>query len=268
MSNELIISDMAELERMGAVFVKSGFFADTRDAAQAIVKIMAGRELGIAPIAAMTGIHIISGRPALGANLIATKIKASGKYDYFVKQNSATVCEIEFFQHGEPIGNSVFTIDDARKAGTKNLDKYPRNMLFARALSNGAKWYCPDAFAGIAAYVPEELGANVSDDGEPIVVTIEQPTQTAPEPQPQPPAPMQWTRDPAEWEQFRTTAKSLGLEGAEIKRIFNVQSFHELTLSRADAEKVLRDHVEMIKKDHLDVGFTGKGVAIPSAAIN
>lgn len=172
MANELTVMDMGELERMGAVFVKSHFFADTTDAAQAIVKIMAGRELGIAPIASMTGIYIVKGKPSLSANLIATKIKASGKYNYRVRQHTAQLCEIEYFERDgngwQSIGVSSFTFEDARKAGTQNLDKYPRNMLFARAMSNGAKWYCPDAFAGIAAYVPEELGADVNDEGEVI----------------------------------------------------------------------------------------------------
>jgi hypothetical protein len=29
-------------------------------------------------------------------------------------------------------------------------------MLFARAISNGVKWYCPDVFCG-PVYVPEEM---------------------------------------------------------------------------------------------------------------
>jgi hypothetical protein len=55
-------------------------------------------------------------------------------------------------------------LEDAKKAGTKNLDKYPKNMLFARAISNGVKWYTPDVFAG-PVYVPEEMGAEtVTED--------------------------------------------------------------------------------------------------------
>lgn len=182
--NEL--TDMQELERMGSVFVKSKFFADTTDAAQAIVKIMAGRELGIAPIAAMTGIHIIKGKPSLGANLQAAKIKSSGKYNYRVKQNTAAICEIEFFERTandwQSVGVSTFTIEDARKAGTQNIEKYPRNMLFARAMSNGAKWFCPDAFGGIAPYVPEELGVSVDENGDVVdgaIVPIQELTGAA-----------------------------------------------------------------------------------------
>lgn len=43
---------------------------------------------------------------------------------------------------------------------------YPQNMLFARAISSGVRRYCPDVFNGNLVYVPEELGAQVDEDGE------------------------------------------------------------------------------------------------------
>lgn len=135
---------------------KSGYFQDARDASQAFVKVLAGAELGIPPFQAMSGIHVISGKPVLGAGLIASLIKGSGKYDYRVTEQSETVCSINFFQGGEQIGTSSFTIEQARKAGVKNLDKFAVNMLFARAISNGAKWFTPDIFGG-AVYTDGEI---------------------------------------------------------------------------------------------------------------
>jgi hypothetical protein len=142
------------------------------------VKILAGQEMGFGPFASMTGVHIIQGRPAVGANLMAAAVKGSGRYDYRVKEMTDTVCEISFLQSGQEIGTSKFSVDDARKAGTKNMDKFPRNMLFARAMSNGVRWYCPDVFNGAAVYTPEELGANTDQDGNVIEgsYTTSQPT--------------------------------------------------------------------------------------------
>ena len=147
---------IAELMNMAKAFAESGMFADTKSAAQAIVKIQAGQEIGIPPFAAMTGIHIIQGKPTIGAGLIASRVKGSGKYDYKVIEASEKVCSIDFYQGANKIGNSTFTIEDAKKALTKNIDKFPKNMLFARAISNGVKWYCPDIFSG-PVYVPEEM---------------------------------------------------------------------------------------------------------------
>ena len=52
-------------------FFESGMFADIKSAQQALVKIMAGQEIGIPPFAAMTGVTIIQGKPTIGAGLIA-----------------------------------------------------------------------------------------------------------------------------------------------------------------------------------------------------
>ena len=154
-----------EIMSIGKAFAESGMFADIKSAAQAMVKIQAGAELGIKPFAAMSGIHIIAGKATIGAGLIASAIKGSGKYDYRITEQSEKVCSIQFFQGSEAIGISTFTIEEAKKAGTKNLDKFPANMLFARAISNGVKWFTPDVFQG-PVYVPEEMGAVVTEETE------------------------------------------------------------------------------------------------------
>jgi hypothetical protein len=154
---------------LAKAFAESGMFADTKSAAQAIVKIQAGQEIGIPPFAAMTGIHIIQGKPTIGAGLIASRLKGSGKYDYRVIEGSEKVCSIDFYQGNTKIGNSTFTIEDAKKALTKNIDKFPKNMLFARAISNGVKWYCPDVFSG-PVYVPEEMQVVTTEEATHIEV--------------------------------------------------------------------------------------------------
>ena len=78
-------------------FYESGMFPDIKSSSQAMVKIMAGQEFGIPPFAAMSGIHIIAGKPTIGAGLMAQRIKSSGKYDYNVIELSETVCNIQFY---------------------------------------------------------------------------------------------------------------------------------------------------------------------------
>jgi len=75
----------------------------------------------------------------------------------------------DFYQGNTKIGNSTFTIEDAKKALTKNIDKFPKNMLFARAISNGVKWYCPDIFSG-PVYVPEEMQVVTTEEATHIEV--------------------------------------------------------------------------------------------------
>lgn len=155
-----IVKSAADALTIGETFHKSGMFSDIKSAQQAVVKIMAGAEMGISPFAAMSGIHIIQGKPTIGAGLMAARVKGFGKYDYKVIEHSEKICSIEYFEKSasglKSLGVSTFTIDDAKKAGTKNLDRFPKNMLFARAMSNGVKWYTPDIYES-PVYVPEEM---------------------------------------------------------------------------------------------------------------
>jgi hypothetical protein len=155
-----------DILQLGRAMASSGFFKDAQRASQAIVKILAGRELGFGPVASMVGVHIIKDKVSLSANLMAAAIKRTGRYNYRLREHSATACCIEFFEGGESVGVSEFTMQDATQAGllsNPTWKSYPRNMLFARAMSNGARWYCPDVFGG-PVYTPEELGR---DDLEP-----------------------------------------------------------------------------------------------------
>lgn len=209
-----------DLITLGRTLVQSGYFTDLRQVSQAIVKVLAGQELGIGPIRAMTEIHVTNvddgqgsrrSQIALGATLMASLIKRSGRYDYRTLQLDNDACEIEFQEIREengkparvPIGRSRFSMGDAIKAnlaGKANWRQYPRNMLFARAMSNGAKWFCSDVFGG-AVYTPEEIRdiAPEAEAGEPVGPAKPEdnkaPTPTPPEgrtadgsPAPEPPA--------------------------------------------------------------------------------
>jgi hypothetical protein len=108
------VNDTLELAKLMAA---SGFFGDARDAAQAVVKILAGRELGFGPVASMTGINVIKNKVALGANLIATAIQRSGRYGYRVRRLDHQQCDIEVLMDNKVVGVSTFTMDDAKRGG-------------------------------------------------------------------------------------------------------------------------------------------------------
>lgn len=171
-----VSQEYAEIMMLGNVLHRSGYFRDVQDQAQAVAKILYGRELGFSPIVSMSGIYIIEGKPALSANLLAATIKRSGKYDYRIVKWTNTECELMFREKRdgkwEDVGPSSFNMEDAKRAGVagkKTWTSYPKAMLFARALSQGERAYCPDV-SSCALYVPEELGANVNESGEVVSV--------------------------------------------------------------------------------------------------
>jgi hypothetical protein len=199
MSNQLAIRNMDELDRISDMFAQSGLFADAKDAARAGVKILAGQAWGIDPFSAMTGIHLIQNRPTVSAGLMAAAVKAHPRYDYRVRERTDKVCRIEFFEGSESLGVSPYTIEMAKRAGllsNQTWQKYPEAMLFARAMSSGVRTYCPDVL-GATVYTPEELGAEVDDEGVPVRVEVERverpvkpsaPALEAPAPEPEPEA--------------------------------------------------------------------------------
>lgn len=150
------MSNIVRFEEQTAIakaFKDSGLFPDLKSEAQAIVKVQAGLELGLEPFAAMQGIDIVQGKPRMNASLQAGLIKKSGRYNYKVLEHSEQACKLEFYEKWgdswQSIGTSEFSMKEAQQAGLAakdNWKKHPKNMLFARALSNGAKWYCADVF--------------------------------------------------------------------------------------------------------------------------
>lgn len=157
---------------IGKAMTDSKLFPDIQSQAQAVVKILAGAEVGIGPFASMSGIHIIQGKAEFGAGLLAAVLRRSGRYTYKVKALTDSEASIDFFERSgdgwELIGNSTFTAADAKRQGTKNMDKFPRNMLFARALTNGIGWFCPDV-ATFKMFSEGELSGAVAES-EPVVV--------------------------------------------------------------------------------------------------
>lgn len=162
-------------QRMGKAFYASGMFPDLKSEAQSIVKVMAGKELNLPPFASITGIHIVMGKPVIGANLIATMIAKHPTYAYRIVKSTKEICEINFYDSKNKIidndsfiGSCSFTVQEAQEAGLLGKDiwkKYTSDMLFARAISRGARRYAPGIFGGAAVYTADEMGVDHDEDG-------------------------------------------------------------------------------------------------------
>lgn len=155
-------ASLDELGKIGRVFAQSGYFKDAKDAAQCITKILAGRELGIGPFQSVAQFHVVEGKPTMSAGLVAAMVKRSKRYDYLPQTSNDDECILDWYQDGELVGQSSFSMVDAQRAQLlpsrgKTWEKYPKAMLFNRALTAGARMYCPDVFGG-AIYAEGEIG--------------------------------------------------------------------------------------------------------------
>lgn len=145
------------IEHEARWIVESRKFDDLKSIPSAAVKIMAGRELGLGALASVRGIDFFEGQISLRAHLIAALIKKTGQYNYRLVENTDKVATIKFFEKSldgkkwEELGPASFTIQEAEKAGLvskSNWKKYPQDMLYNRAMSRGARMYCPDVSLG------------------------------------------------------------------------------------------------------------------------
>lgn len=157
--NSLAKVDLKELETLSTWAVKSGMFPDLQSYAQAGMKILAGKELGFEPIVSLTGIHFFNGKVVLGATLLASLVKDSGKYEYKVLKHTDQECHIQFMKlfdgKWQPMGVPVvYTIKDASNAQLTGKDvwkKHPADMLFATCIRKGTRRYCADLLRGMNA---------------------------------------------------------------------------------------------------------------------
>lgn len=127
-----------------------------------VFSILAGQELGLAPIASIRGIHVIAGKPILAADTMMGLVLGSGLAEYFVQtESTATSVTFETKRKGSPIAQKcTWTIEDAKRAGINIKDtwrQYPRQMLASRAKAELARSAFPDILAG--CYDPDEISS-------------------------------------------------------------------------------------------------------------
>lgn len=169
--------EMNDLLRFGKLLMASGMFHDLHGAAQAAVKIIAGRAFGLDPIQSQHAFYCVQGRLAPYARFQAALVKRSGRYRYRATELTEQAVELEWSERDrrpsatgwewsewEVIGSSRFTLQDAARAGLGKSrsgqdggwQKSPKSMLFARALTQGVTWFCPHLLLGGGFAAPDD----------------------------------------------------------------------------------------------------------------
>lgn len=135
--------------------------------------------LGIPRVNALTGIHLVDGKPTASADLIGALVRRAGHR--LRVHGDETYAEAQIVRADDPdfVPPPIrWDLDRARKAGLLGKkgpwQTYPGAMLRARAITEAARMWASDALFGVV-YTPEELGERVADDGTPIVTTAREP---------------------------------------------------------------------------------------------
>jgi hypothetical protein len=131
-----------------------------KNAADALLIVMTGAELGIPPMQSLRGLHVIKGRAVLSADAIAGVVRKSGLCaSLALVELTNERCVYKTTRRDDPAEQVyTFSLDDARQAGllgNDNYKKHPRAMLRARCIAAICRAVYPDALMGV--YVEGEL---------------------------------------------------------------------------------------------------------------
>jgi len=160
-----------------------------RQPANVLWAVEYGEMLGLPPIAAMTGVHVIEGKPTASAGLISALVRRAGHKLRVQGDGKSATCQIvraddpDFtFEVTWTLKRNADNNPSAEEAGLLNKNtwkNYPASMLKSRAITQCARDACEEALFGLH-YTPEELGEEVDEDGavvgeaqQPAVVTID-----------------------------------------------------------------------------------------------
>lgn len=148
-----------------------------------------GRTLGITPIAALTGIHVIEGKPSASSGLIGALVRQAGHKLRIKGDGQSAMAQIIRADDPDWTYEVTWTLERAEQAGLCQIrngkpyardykdrptawEKYPAAMLKARAITEVARDACEDVLFGLH-YTPEELGAYVDQDGNPVEAPVQ-----------------------------------------------------------------------------------------------
>ena len=161
MSNIITIeeqrNELAMLKELAQNAVKSGAYQLTE--AQIFNLMLSARDFGVSPMKAINGgFNVINGKISMSTSLMADRIRKDG---HSIKIVEWTDQKCTIIGQRKDNGDSVkfeFTMKDATLAGltkSQTWQKYPKAMLYNRAMSQLARVLFPDVVG--SCYSEEEI---------------------------------------------------------------------------------------------------------------
>ena len=193
-STEVDLRPQAQASAMPAKIAYAKALADSgllpasyrKNPANVLWAVEYGDMLGLSTMAAITGVHVIDGKPGASAGLISALVRRAGHNLRVTGDNKSATCVITRCDDPKHPFTVTWTLrtqpgdnPSAELAGLLSKPvwkQYPAAMLKARAITQCARDACEEALFGLH-YTPEELGANVDEDGVVIAEVVEEPDQ-------------------------------------------------------------------------------------------
>lgn len=162
-------SEFGVMKETATMLVKTGFLPGAiKTAEQAIAIILTGRELGIGTMAALNTINVIQGKPTVSPQLMLALIERSGELDDIqIEPHNGNAIRCTMKRKGRSPHTEYFGDAEATAMQLNSKDNYKKQaqtMYRWRAVAACARVVFPDVILGL--YSPDEMGADVNEDGE------------------------------------------------------------------------------------------------------
>lgn len=129
--------------------------------------ILYGAALGLDPMAALRGIYVVHGNPAIYARTMSAIVQRDGHRIWTVESTPERVVVAGQRRGSDHVEECVWTIERAQTAGYTSNAKYktnPQEMLYAKAVTEVCRRIAPDSLNGIYAVEEYQL--------EPVQATV------------------------------------------------------------------------------------------------
>jgi hypothetical protein len=156
-----------DLQYQAKIIMEANIYKDIGlNPSKAFLKIKLAEDLGLSLTAGLMGIRVNdNGVFAFSTEMMKALVQNNGKWKWVVIENTEKVARLDWYELDIDkktwvgIGSSSWTIEEAKLADLlrkDNWSKYPKDMLFARAVSRGIRTFCPIVTMGHPAYTEEE----------------------------------------------------------------------------------------------------------------
>lgn len=142
-----------------------------KDGAKVAAAILTGRELGLPPMTSLSSIHVINGKPGISAEMMRALVMQAGHEIVVSEVGTQRVVIKGKRENSSEWTTVVWTAQDATRAGLRggNYDKYPRQMLTARATTELCRLIFADVIHGLRSIEElDELGPDEITVGEAV----------------------------------------------------------------------------------------------------
>ncbi|WP_432051212.1 hypothetical protein [Streptomyces xiamenensis] len=194
MTTEIVRAQPSLPEKMqyAQAFAEAGLLPSQyrRQPANLLYALEYAESLNLHPMAAITGIHVIEGKPSASSALISALVRRAGHRLRVTGDDRRAVAQIVRADDPEFTFEAVWTLERAEQAGLVQVkdgrpfarsrkgeplpwERFTASMLKARAITEVARAACEEALSGLH-YTPEELGARVDAEGMPLEAEVQQ----------------------------------------------------------------------------------------------